>query len=233
MSSGEEPLETETRSHRAGGRREGGDKGGVVGSEKMQAGSKRRKVGIESNEASSTVTGKRVRFEHTEDVNESESDADGSGRTREDSERESEGKSSGGDDRYIDDSGDSVLEEGEENALRMVEGEGESEGEGEEGRGEARYLPPHMKDSGKSSQSRPGSERLQRALQGLVNRYMKSQQYIQLSCTCTYWCNRYTSMMCLCVLLAIFISCVCVCVCVHVCVCTRACVCCVCTIEHV
>ena len=178
MSSGEEPVEAETKSHRAGGgKRERSGKIDATRAGEKGPDSKKRKIveaGVRGDDGTTSKTSvKRVRFQLSQEEEE-EDDSNGSLRQGdgESVELENEGDSDG----YIDDSGDSELEEEEEEEEEDSEGSsgedvaeegGCEEGEGGEGKGGALYLPPHLRDSGKGKR---GLERLQRALQGIVNR---------------------------------------------------------------
>lgn len=161
----EEPLEVATRSSRIGKRRERNDESESSGEEIE---SKRRK---ESN--SRFATRGWVRFELSLEGSES------SGQWQEESSIEKEEKE-GESDGYIDDSTEEdgsveSVEKGEEDGVEEGEEDGvgaTEESGGEEECGETRYCPPHIRGREKSLQRRPAVERLQRTLQGLVNRYL-------------------------------------------------------------
>ena len=181
-SSGDEPLETETRSHRAKERR-------MERSLKMESATDERDCGNESTPVISSI--KRARLD--QEVGEEESDGEsgsfseegagegdeeekegeegeGEGEEREGEEGEGE-EGEGEGDGYIDDSEES----GEDSELSSAGGgedeEEEEEGEEREGQEEreskAHYVPPHMRGNPRSSRA---IEKLQRNLQGLVNR---------------------------------------------------------------
>ena len=165
MSSEEEPLETETRSHRAGGKRTNNE------TENMKLCSRKRKI----DEGQPSITaGKRVRF-NVDGETESDGCEDGdSGEESVDGETESDGcedgdSGEGGDMSNTEDEreSDGYIEDSEQDDAEST-GKGEREGEG---KSETRYLPPHLRGRGRNSQRTPSTERLQRVLQGLVNRY--------------------------------------------------------------
>ena len=185
MSSEEEPLEAETRTHRArGGGRRRRREGSEISreSESTNVGAKGGRVAKDSSFTSSG--GKRVRFEldptkgsedESDVVSGGEGGEGGEGEEESDSESESfeeEGESDG----YIDGSGDSEEEEGAD-AVLVKEGGREGEEEEEEGRRGDRYLPPHVRDSRRSLQRTANLEKLQKTLQGLVNRYDLCSSY--------------------------------------------------------
>ena len=164
-SSGDEPLETETRSHRAKERR-------MERSLKMESATDERDCGNESTPVISSI--KRARLD--QEVGEEESDGEsgsfseeGAGEGDEEEKEGEEGEGEG--DGYIDDSEES----GEDSELSSAGGgedeEEEEEGEEREGQEEreskAHYVPPHMRGNPRSSRA---IEKLQRNLQGLVNR---------------------------------------------------------------
>ena len=158
-SSGEDgPLERETRVCRA-------REGGMENSFKTKSSADNGDCG---NEGAPVI--KRARY--GEEVEEEVEGSEGVGEEGDSGDREEEGEGEeeeGESDGYIDESEES----GQDGGLEEDEEEEEEEEEGEGGRREkqddkARYLPPHMRgDHRKSSQK---IEKLQRNLQGLVNR---------------------------------------------------------------
>ena len=158
MSSGDEPLESKTATHRAGRKRK------QIENETKQP-SKKKRLSQEEN-----LPEKRI---FCADKAGSDIDAVGnsgeSGEEEEEEERESDG--------YIDDSGDSEQDTGEEEG-EEAEAEGEEVEEGGEKSVEkdVHYLPPHLRGSGRNPQQTPALERLQRTIQGLVNRYTYGTQ---------------------------------------------------------
>ena len=153
VSSGDEPLESKTATHRAGGKRK------QIENETKQP-SKKKRLSQEEN-----LPEKRIFC-----ADKAESDIDAVGDGGESGEEEEEERESDG---YIDDSGDSEQDTGEE-----VEAEGEEAEEGGEKSVEkdVHYLPPHLRGPGRNPQQTPALERLQRTIQGLVNRYTYGTQ---------------------------------------------------------
>lgn len=153
----EEPLEVATRFSGIGKRKERSDES-ESSREKIE--SKRRKgsnsgfAAGESEENERRVSGQCQEESSIEE---------------EEKERESDG--------YIDDSTEEdssvdSVEKGEEDGVEKGEEDETEESEGEEECKEVRYCPPHIRGHEKCLQRRPTVERLQRTLQGLVNRYL-------------------------------------------------------------
>ena len=164
-------------SHRAGGKRERSGKIDATRAGEKGPDLKKRKIveaGVRGDDGtSSKISVKRVRFQLSQEGEEEEKGDDSNGGLGQGDGESVELENEGDSDGYIEDSGDSELEEEEEEEEEDSEGSsGEEvveEGgcEGGEGKGGALYLPPHLRDSGKGKR---GLERLQRALQGIVNR---------------------------------------------------------------
>lgn len=160
----EEPLEVATRFSGIGKRKERNDESESSREKIESKRRKERKLGFVAGEPEENE--RRV-----------------SGQWQEESsieEEEKEGESDG----YIDDSTEEdssvdSVEKGEEGGVEKGEEDGVEKGEedategsgGEEESKEVRYCPPHIRGHEKCLQRRPAVERLQRTLQGLVNRY--------------------------------------------------------------